>query len=210
MDVPTTFLMVSQSASFARTGLSSVRTFVSDGAHVPSRSWERTGPGGKAFKMDYGLTGVSPNNSYRPEADTRRKPISVGLPVLHCDPRVVGDDVEELTECGQQDTETQAWTTVLSALSVRVAPDPWSERLDMQPRGVLPRSRGRVCATRSSAPGAVDCAVGPGQHSYRLDTSLPQVLGPTVGRVSQSVAVGAHWTPRGQQPRRVCISAGWC
>jgi fatty-acyl-CoA synthase len=43
----------------------------------------------KLFKMGYGLTEVGPNNFYLPESKIKQKPTSVGIPVFHCDMKII-------------------------------------------------------------------------------------------------------------------------
>lgn len=90
--VPTMFQMMAQHDTFQTTSFDSVRVFISGGAPCPVAIMENYWARGKYFKMGYGLTEVGPNNFYLPESLIKRKPSSVGFPVLHCDTRVVDDD----------------------------------------------------------------------------------------------------------------------
>jgi fatty-acyl-CoA synthase len=90
--VPTMFQMMAQHDSFHATNFDSVRVFISGGAPCPVAIMENYWARSKYFKMGYGLTEVGPNNFYLPETEIKRKPSSVGFPVLHCDTRVVDDD----------------------------------------------------------------------------------------------------------------------
>ncbi|MBD3406581.1 MAG: AMP-binding protein [Candidatus Lokiarchaeota archaeon] len=96
--VPTMFQMIAQSKKFATTNLDSVRVFISGGAPCPVAIMENYWDRGKDFKMGYGLTEVGPNNFYLPESRIREKPNSVGFPVLHCDMRIVDDDLVDVTD----------------------------------------------------------------------------------------------------------------
>ncbi|MEM2141875.1 MAG: long-chain fatty acid--CoA ligase [Candidatus Thorarchaeota archaeon] len=91
--VPTMFQMIAESPKFRSTDLSSVRIFISGGAPCPVAIMEKYWAIGKDFKMGYGLTEGGPNNFYLPEREIRRKPSSVGFPVLHCDMKVVDDEM---------------------------------------------------------------------------------------------------------------------
>ncbi|MHA1770413.1 MAG: acyl-CoA synthetase [Candidatus Thorarchaeota archaeon] len=90
--VPTMFQMIAEHDRFSKTDLSSVRVFISGGAPCPVAIMEHYWARGKDFKMGYGLTEVGPNNFYLPESEIRRRPTSVGFPVLHCDMKIIDDD----------------------------------------------------------------------------------------------------------------------
>ncbi|MHA1909636.1 MAG: AMP-binding protein, partial [Candidatus Thorarchaeota archaeon] len=94
--VPTMFQMIAQDAKFKETNIESVRVFISGGAPCPVAIMEPYWNRNKPFKMGYGLTEVGPNNFYLPELEIKRKPSSVGFPVLHCDTRIVSDDNNEV------------------------------------------------------------------------------------------------------------------
>ncbi|OLS16734.1 MAG: Long-chain-fatty-acid--CoA ligase FadD13 [Candidatus Heimdallarchaeota archaeon LC_3] len=90
--VPTVFQMIAESEMFSKANLSSVRVFISGGAPCPLSIMEKYWKRQKEFKMGYGLTEVGPNNFYLPEKDIKRKPLSVGFPVFHCDMKLVDDE----------------------------------------------------------------------------------------------------------------------
>jgi len=87
--VPTMFHAMANSSLFKETKFDSVKTFISGGAPCPVAIMERYWEKNKPFKMGYGLTEVGPNNFYLPEKDIRKRPTSVGLPVFHCDMRII-------------------------------------------------------------------------------------------------------------------------
>jgi len=87
--VPTMFHAMANSSLFKETNFDSVKIFISGGAPCPVAIMERYWAKKKPFKMGYGLTEVGPNNFYLPEKDIRKKPTSVGLPVFHCDMRII-------------------------------------------------------------------------------------------------------------------------
>jgi fatty-acyl-CoA synthase len=87
--VPTMFHAMANSPLFKETNFKSVKLFISGGAPCPVAIMERYWEKNKPFKMGYGLTEVGPNNFYLPEKDIRKKPTSVGLPVFHCDMRII-------------------------------------------------------------------------------------------------------------------------
>jgi fatty-acyl-CoA synthase len=88
---------------FNSANFDSVRIFISGGAPCPVAIMENYWDRGKPFKMGYGLTEVGPNNFYLPEKDIKQKPTSVGLPVFHCDMKIIDDDgdVVEKGEIGE-------------------------------------------------------------------------------------------------------------
>jgi fatty-acyl-CoA synthase len=56
---------------------------------------------GKLFKMGYGLTEVGPNNFYLPEDKIKLKPTSVGLPVFHCDMKIINTKTDKVVNQGE-------------------------------------------------------------------------------------------------------------
>ncbi|UCD00404.1 MAG: long-chain fatty acid--CoA ligase [Promethearchaeota archaeon] len=99
--VPTMFLMMANSPQFDTTNLDSVRIFISGGAPCPVAIMEKYWARNKLFKMGYGLTEVGPNNFYLPEKKIKEKPTSVGLPVLHCDMKIIDTKTNEIVKQGE-------------------------------------------------------------------------------------------------------------
>ena len=87
--VPTMFHLMSNTAIFNQSSFDSVRIFISGGAPCPVAIMENYWNKNKLFKMGYGLTEVGPNNFYLPEDIIKTKPTSVGLPVFHCDMKII-------------------------------------------------------------------------------------------------------------------------
>jgi fatty-acyl-CoA synthase len=96
--VPTMLQMIAQDDLFQTTDFSSVRVFISGGAPCPVAIMEQYWNRGKPLKMGYGLTECGPNNFYLPIPDIERKPTSVGFPVIHCDMRIVDDDMSDVPQ----------------------------------------------------------------------------------------------------------------
>lgn len=99
--VPTMFHMMANSPLFDKVNLDSVRIFISGGAPCPVAIMENYWAKDKHFKMGYGLTEVGPNNFYLPEDRIKEKPTSVGLPVLHCDMRIISTKTNEIVKQGE-------------------------------------------------------------------------------------------------------------
>ncbi|TFG19455.1 MAG: long-chain fatty acid--CoA ligase [Promethearchaeota archaeon] len=99
--VPTMFHMMANLSEFASSNFESVRVFISGGAPCPVAIMEPYWQKGNFFKMGYGLTEVGPNNFYLPEDYIKRKPTSVGLPVLHCDTRILNTETNEIVNQGE-------------------------------------------------------------------------------------------------------------
>jgi fatty-acyl-CoA synthase len=97
--VPTMFHVMANSPQFDSVNIDSVKIFISGGAPCPVAIMEKYWVKNKAFKMGYGLTEVGPNNFYLPEKDIKQKPTSVGLPVFHCDMKIIdtksNNDIEQ-------------------------------------------------------------------------------------------------------------------
>lgn len=99
--VPTMFLMMANSTSFETTNLESVKIFISGGAPCPVAIMERYWARGKLLKMGYGLTEVGPNNFYLPEKYIKQKPTSVGIPVFHCEMRIINTKTNMIVKQGE-------------------------------------------------------------------------------------------------------------
>ncbi|MFX1234878.1 MAG: AMP-binding protein [Promethearchaeota archaeon] len=99
--VPTMFHMMANSLLFEKTNFKSVRIFISGGAPCPVAIMERYWAKNKLFKMGYGLTEVGPNNFYLPEEIIKQKPTSVGLPVFHCDMKIINTKTDKIVNQGE-------------------------------------------------------------------------------------------------------------
>lgn len=99
--VPTMFHMMANSPQFSSVNLDSVRIFISGGAPCPVAIMENYWAKNKEFKMGYGLTEVGPNNFYLPEKNIKQKPTSVGLPVFHCDMKIINTKTNEIVNQGE-------------------------------------------------------------------------------------------------------------
>jgi fatty-acyl-CoA synthase len=99
--VPTMFNVMANSPHFSSANFESIRIFISGGAPCPVAIMENYWKKNKLFKMGYGLTEVGPNNFYLPENYIKEKPTSVGLPVFHCDMKIVNKDTNELVKQGE-------------------------------------------------------------------------------------------------------------
>jgi len=93
--VPTMFHMIANQKEFKTANFDSVRIFISGGAPCPVAIMENYWDKGKPFKMGYGLTEVGPNNFYLPEEHIKEKPTSVGLPVFHCEMKLIDPETEK-------------------------------------------------------------------------------------------------------------------
>ena len=98
--VPTMFHAIANSPKFNSTNLKSVKTFISGGAPCPVAIMEKYWAKNKPFKMGYGLTEVGPNNFYFPENRIKEKPTSVGLPVFHCDMKIIETQTNKMVKQG--------------------------------------------------------------------------------------------------------------
>jgi len=99
--VPTMFHVMANSPQFNSVDLNSVKIFISGGAPCPVAIMEKYWAKNKAFKMGYGLTEVGPNNFYLPEKDIKLKPTSVGLPVFHCDMKIINAETNKIVKQGE-------------------------------------------------------------------------------------------------------------
>jgi fatty-acyl-CoA synthase len=99
--VPTMFHMMSNTSLFKKSNFDSVRIFISGGAPCPVAIMEKYWDKNKLFKMGYGLTEVGPNNFYLPEQHIKEKPTSVGLPVFHCDMKIINTKTDKTVKQGE-------------------------------------------------------------------------------------------------------------
>ena len=99
--VPTMLYTMANSPQFDSANLDSVRIFISGGAPCPITIMEKYWARNKTFKMGYGLTEVGPNNFYLPEKFITQKPTSVGLPVFHCDMKIVDTKTNKIVKQGE-------------------------------------------------------------------------------------------------------------
>jgi len=99
--VPTMFHMIANTPEFKSVKFESVRIFISGGAPCPVAIMENYWAKNKLFKMGYGLTEVGPNNFYLPEDKIKQKPTSVGLPVFHCDMKIIDTKTDEIVKQGE-------------------------------------------------------------------------------------------------------------
>ncbi|MFX1390652.1 MAG: AMP-binding protein [Promethearchaeota archaeon] len=99
--VPTMFHMMANTSLFEKSNFESVRIFISGGAPCPVAIMEKYWNKNKMFKMGYGLTEVGPNNFYLPESRIKEKPTSVGLPVFHCDMKIIDTKTDKIVEQGE-------------------------------------------------------------------------------------------------------------
>lgn len=89
--VPTMFQAMADLPEFGRAELGSVRFFISGGAPCPLPLYETYWERGFEFKQGYGLTEAGPNTFALHGTDVRRKPGSVGRPLLYVETRIVDD-----------------------------------------------------------------------------------------------------------------------
>ncbi|MFW9969637.1 MAG: AMP-binding protein [Candidatus Odinarchaeota archaeon] len=99
--VPTMFHMMANTSLFTKSNFDSVRFFISGGAPCPVAIMENYWNKNKLFKMGYGLTEVGPNNFYLPEKRIKEKPTSVGLPVFHCDMKIINTKTDKIVRKGE-------------------------------------------------------------------------------------------------------------
>ncbi len=87
--VPTMFQTMRDHPRFAEARLERLRLCISGGAPCPMPIYEAYWQRGVAFRSGYGLTEAGPNNFWLPDADVRRKPGSVGVPLMHVQTKTV-------------------------------------------------------------------------------------------------------------------------
>ncbi|MEM9491022.1 MAG: long-chain fatty acid--CoA ligase [Myxococcota bacterium] len=90
--VPTMYIVMQQHPRWASADLSRLELVISGGAPCPRPVMEAFWQRGIDFKTGYGLTEATGNNFWLPPEEVRRKPGSVGAPLMHIDIRIAGDD----------------------------------------------------------------------------------------------------------------------
>lgn len=90
--VPTMWIVMQQHARWDDADFRPLKLVINGGAPCPMPVFERFWEKGVDFKTGYGLTEAGPNTFWLPQADVRRKPGAVGLPLMHVDVRVVRPD----------------------------------------------------------------------------------------------------------------------
>jgi fatty-acyl-CoA synthase len=93
--VPTMFVMMQNHPLWEQADFSHLKLLISGGAPCPLPVFEKFWAKGVDFKTGYGLTEAGPNTFWLPPEDVRRKPGSVGFPLLHVDVRTVREDGSE-------------------------------------------------------------------------------------------------------------------
>lgn len=92
LGVPTIYKLLMDAPEFASTDLSSVRWFISGGAPLPLYVIEAYQRRGVTFKQGYGLTEVGVNCFAMTPEESRRKPGSIGKPLMFTGARLVSAD----------------------------------------------------------------------------------------------------------------------
>ena len=95
MAVPTIFKMLMDAPEFSTVDVSSVRWFISGGAPLPLYLIEAYLARGIVLKQGYGLTEVGVNCFAMSEEDARRKPGSIGKPMLFTSAKLIDAEGRE-------------------------------------------------------------------------------------------------------------------
>ena len=96
MGVPTIFKMLMDAPEFSTADVSSVRWFISGGAPLPLYLNEAYAARGIVLKQGYGLTEVGVNCFVMSEQDARRKPGSIGKPMLFTSAKLIDGEGREV------------------------------------------------------------------------------------------------------------------
>lgn len=93
--VPTMYHRIMQTEAFRRGAVPLTVTYLSGGASCPRTVTQAFLEKGAFFRQGYGLTEAGPNNFFIDPRDARRKPDSVGKPMLFNEVRIVRVDGRE-------------------------------------------------------------------------------------------------------------------
>lgn len=97
--VPTMFQMIQEDPRFEKTEFTSIRFFISGGAHCPQELIEAYQDKNLMFKQGFGLTEVGPNCFLLDEQDAIRKVGSIGKPMPHSEVVLVKEDGTHAKAC---------------------------------------------------------------------------------------------------------------
>ncbi|MEZ4452437.1 MAG: long-chain fatty acid--CoA ligase [Nannocystaceae bacterium] len=103
--VPTMFSALLQHPRIDAVDLSRLRILISGGAPCPLPIFEAFWARGAPFSSGYGLTEAGPNNFWLPPEEVKRRPGSVGAPLMHVDLRIVDEAGDEVAA----DTVGELW-----------------------------------------------------------------------------------------------------
>jgi fatty-acyl-CoA synthase len=92
LGVPTTWKMLMDAPEFATADLSHVRWFISGGAPLPQYIIDAYQKRGVEMKQGYGMTEVGVNCFTMTVEESRRKPGSIGKPMMFTEVRIVPDE----------------------------------------------------------------------------------------------------------------------
>jgi len=93
LGVPTTWKLLMDAPEFAAADLSHVRWFISGGAPLPHYIIDAYQKRGVAMKQGYGMTEVGVNCFTMTVEESRRKPGSIGKPMMFTEIRLVDDEM---------------------------------------------------------------------------------------------------------------------
>jgi fatty-acyl-CoA synthase len=93
LGVPTTWKLLMDAPEFAAADLSHVRWFISGGAPLPAYIIDAYQKRGVDMKQGYGMTEVGVNCFTMTVEDSRRKPGSIGKPMMFTEVRLVDDEM---------------------------------------------------------------------------------------------------------------------
>ncbi len=96
LGVPTIWKLLLEAPELAATDVSSLRALLSGGAPLPGWIAEAYQARGLTFKQGFGMTEVGVNCFAMSDDDSRRKPGSIGKPMMHTEVRLVGADGGEV------------------------------------------------------------------------------------------------------------------
>ena len=91
LGVPTTWKLMMEAPEFPRTNLSSIRWLISGGAPLPQFIADTYRARGVVFRQGYGLTEVGVNCFAMTDADSERKPGSIGKPFMMTEANITDD-----------------------------------------------------------------------------------------------------------------------
>lgn len=94
--VPTMHHMIVQSEAFKKAKFEKMKVFLSGGAPCPLTIYKAYEDKGLSFKEGYGLTEAGPNNFYIDPLDSRRKPGSVGKPMMFNEIKILNPEGGEV------------------------------------------------------------------------------------------------------------------
>lgn len=96
--VPTMFQMLQENPRWEKTNFDHLKLVISGGAPCPMTVYEKFWAKNVDFKSGFGMTEAGPNTFWLPKDMVKKKPGSVGFPLMHVEVKLIDRDRLEITK----------------------------------------------------------------------------------------------------------------